>query len=36
VIKFNLIEDVKFDYRKLIWADEEEGAATLANQSAPR
>ncbi len=36
VIKFNLIEDVKFDYRKLIWADEEERAATLAKQAAPR
>lgn len=22
VIKFNLIEDIKFDYRKIIWADE--------------
>jgi hypothetical protein len=24
VIKFNLIEDIKFDYRKIIWADEDE------------
>ena len=36
VIKFNLIEDIKFDYRKLIWADEEERADTLAKQAAPR
>jgi hypothetical protein len=36
VIKFNLIEDVRFDYRKLIWADEEQRAAALEKQAAPR
>jgi hypothetical protein len=36
VIKFNLIEDVRFDYRKLIWADEEQHAAALEKQAAPR
>ena len=24
MIKFNLIEDIKFDYRKIIWADDQE------------
>ena len=37
VIKFNLIEDLKFDYRKIIWADEEESPAdTLEKDAAPR
>jgi permuted papain-like amidase YaeF/Yiix C92 family enzyme len=27
VVKFNVIEDLKFDYRKLVWADEEPVAA---------
>lgn len=37
VIKFNLIEDIKFDYRKIIWADEEESQADkLVKGASPR
>jgi hypothetical protein len=37
VIKFNLIEDIKFDYRKIIWADdEEEGDGKLEKRASPR
>jgi Permuted papain-like amidase enzyme, YaeF/YiiX, C92 family len=36
VIKFNLIEDIKFDYRKIIWADEEEGDGRLEKRASPR
>ena len=32
VIKFNLIEDLKFDYRKIIWADEVESPANPAGK----
>jgi hypothetical protein len=33
IIKFNLIEDIKFDYRKIIWADEEQ---KLEKRASPR
>jgi hypothetical protein len=36
VIKFNLIEDIKFDYRKLVWAGEDEPAPALEKQAVPR
>lgn len=36
IIKFNLIEDIKFDYRKIIWAEEEEEADTLEKRASPR
>lgn len=37
VIKFNLIEDIKFDYRKIIWADGgEEGDDKLEKRASPR
>ena len=36
VIKFNLIEDIKFDYREIIWADEEKGDDRLEKRASPR
>jgi Permuted papain-like amidase enzyme, YaeF/YiiX, C92 family len=37
VIKFNLIEDMRFDYRKIIWADEGETEGdTLEKRATPR
>ncbi len=36
IIKFNLIEDIKFDYRKIIWADENEDDNKLEKQASPR
>ncbi len=38
IIKFNLIEDIKFDYRKILWAEEEptEGDDKLEKRAAPR
>ncbi len=36
VIKFNLIEDIKFDYRKIIWADAEEDDDALEKRASPR
>jgi hypothetical protein len=36
IIKFNLIEDIKFDYRKIIWADEDEGDDKLEKRASPR
>lgn len=36
VVKFNLIEGNKFDYRKIIWADQESGVARLEKQALPR
>jgi len=36
IIKFNLIEDIKFDYRKIVWAEQEAGDDTLAKRAAPR
>jgi hypothetical protein len=35
VIKFNLIEDIKFDYRKIVWAEEEDDNG-LEKQATPR
>jgi hypothetical protein len=36
IVKFNLIEDIKFDYRKIIWADEGEDDDRLEKRAAPR
>jgi hypothetical protein len=36
IIKFNLIEDIKFDYRKIIWADEDGVDDKLEKRAAPR
>lgn len=36
IIKFNLIEDIKFDYRKILWAEEEEGGDKLEKRASPR
>jgi hypothetical protein len=37
IIKFNLIEDIKFDYRKILWAEEqEEGDDKLEKRASPR
>jgi hypothetical protein len=36
VIKFNLIEDIKFDYRKIIWADAQKDDDTLEKRASPR
>jgi permuted papain-like amidase YaeF/Yiix C92 family enzyme len=34
IIKFNVIEESKFDYRKLVWADDETSAARKLEKSA--
>lgn len=36
VVKFNIIEDLKFDYRKLMWADEEEESGGSAPATSKR
>ncbi len=36
IIKFNLIEDIKFDYRKIIWAEGGEDDDKLVKRAAPR
>jgi hypothetical protein len=36
VIKFNLIEDIKFDYREIVWADEDQDGSKLEKRASPR